>query len=102
MRRIALVGLAALGMAACSGSSGASSPAAPVPAAHVAASTTSHVVVVVMENKERGSVIGSRSAPYMNSLARRGQAETGVVIPTTDAEAFIRGSAEAGVLRILQ
>ena len=39
---------------------------------------------------------------FMNSLARRGQAETGVVIPTTDAEAFIRGSAEAGVLRILQ
>ena len=39
---------------------------------------------------------------FMSSLARRGQAETGVVIPTTDAEAFIRGSAEAGVLRILQ
>src|SRR5215207_6176927 len=39
---------------------------------------------------------------FMASLARRGQAETGVVIPTTDAEAFIRGSAEAGVLRIVQ
>jgi hypothetical protein len=38
---------------------------------------------------------------FMASLARRGQAETGVVIPTTDAEAFIRGSAEAGVLRIV-
>ena len=38
---------------------------------------------------------------FMASLARRGQAETGVVIPTTDAEAFIRGSAEAGVVRIL-
>jgi hypothetical protein len=25
-----------------------------------------------------------------------------VVIPVTDAEAFIRGSAEAGVLRIIQ
>jgi hypothetical protein len=37
---------------------------------------------------------------FMLSQARRGQAETGVVIPTTDAEAFIRGSAEAGVLRI--
>ena len=34
---------------------------------------------------------------FMASHARRGQAETGVVIPTTDAEAFIRGSAEAGV-----
>ena len=30
------------------------------------------------------------------------RSETGVVIPTTDAEAFIRGSAEAGVLRIMQ
>ncbi len=39
---------------------------------------------------------------FMASLARRGQAETGVVIPTTGAEAFIRGSAEAGVLRIIQ
>jgi hypothetical protein len=39
---------------------------------------------------------------FMASLARRGQAETGVVIPTTDPEAFIRGSAEAGVLRIVQ
>jgi hypothetical protein len=36
------------------------------------------------------------------SLARRGQTETGVVIPTTNPEAFIRGSAEAGVLRIVQ
>jgi Tfp pilus assembly protein PilF len=39
---------------------------------------------------------------FMASHARRGQTETGVVIPTTDAEAFIRGSAEAGVLRIVQ
>lgn len=38
---------------------------------------------------------------FMRDLARRGAAETGVVIPMTDAEAFIRGSAEAGVLRIL-
>jgi len=38
---------------------------------------------------------------YMATQARRGRAETGVVIPTTDAESFIRGSAAAGVLRIL-
>jgi Flp pilus assembly protein TadD len=41
-------------------------------------------------------------ADYMASLARRGQTETGVVIPLTDAEAFIRGSVEAGVVRIIQ
>jgi Tfp pilus assembly protein PilF len=39
---------------------------------------------------------------FMASHARRGQAETGVIIPTTDAEAFIRGSAEAGMVRIVQ
>ncbi len=41
-------------------------------------------------------------ADFMASLARRGEAETGVVIPLTGAEAFIRGSAEAGVVRIIQ
>jgi tetratricopeptide (TPR) repeat protein len=39
---------------------------------------------------------------FMHSLARRGAAETGVIIPLTDPEAFIRGGAEAGVLRIIQ
>ena len=39
---------------------------------------------------------------FMAGLARQGREETGVIIPLTDAEAFIRGSAEAGVLRIVQ
>lgn len=39
---------------------------------------------------------------FMAGLAQQGRAETGVVIPVTDAESFIRGSAQAGVLRILQ
>lgn len=39
---------------------------------------------------------------FMAGLARRGREETGVIIPLTDAEAFIRGSAEAGALRIVQ
>ncbi len=39
---------------------------------------------------------------FMARVARRGQAETGVVIPVTGAEAFIRGSAQAGVLRIIR
>jgi hypothetical protein len=34
-------------------------------------STTSHVVVIVMENKEYDDVIGDREAPYINRLARR-------------------------------
>ena len=49
-----------------------------------------------------GEWAGSSLREFMTGLARRGQTETGVVIPVTDAEAFIRGSAEAGVLRIIQ
>jgi len=38
---------------------------------------------------------------YMAASAQRGRRQTGVAIPTTDAESFIRGSADAGLLRIL-
>lgn len=44
---------------------------------------------------------GATLGEFMAGLAQQGRAETGVVIPLTDAEAFIRGSAQAGVLRIL-
>jgi Flp pilus assembly protein TadD len=58
-------------------------------------------ILLQMKAADRDGAQGSLS-DFMASLARRGQAETGIVIPTTDAEAFIRGSAEAGVLRIVQ
>src|SRR5258708_10735572 len=35
------------------------------------AGSASHLVVIVMENEELGSIIGSGDAPYINSLARR-------------------------------
>jgi tetratricopeptide (TPR) repeat protein len=38
---------------------------------------------------------------FMAGLAREGRAQTGVVIPLTTAEEFLRGSAEAGVVRII-
>jgi tetratricopeptide (TPR) repeat protein len=41
-------------------------------------------------------------ADFMAHLARQGHQETGVVIPLTDAEAFLRGSAQAGVVRIIE
>jgi hypothetical protein len=41
-------------------------------------------------------------ADFMAGLARRGRDEAGVEIPITDAEAFLRGTAEAGVVRIIQ
>ena len=31
-----------------------------------------HIVIVVMENKDRSSIIGSAKAPYINSLAKQG------------------------------
>lgn len=39
---------------------------------------------------------------FMEAFAQRGTAETGVRIPVTNAEAFLRGAADAGVIRILQ
>ncbi|HUK20897.1 MAG TPA: tetratricopeptide repeat protein [Gemmatimonadales bacterium] len=38
---------------------------------------------------------------YMLASARRGRRETGIAIPASDPESFIRGSADAGLLRIL-
>ena len=58
-------------------------------------------ILLQMKAADREWAQGSLN-DFMTSLARRGHAETGVIIPTTDAEAFIRGSAEAGVLRIVQ
>jgi tetratricopeptide (TPR) repeat protein len=37
---------------------------------------------------------------YMTQMARRRHAETGVIIPVTDAESFVRGNADAGLLTI--
>ncbi len=38
---------------------------------------------------------------FMDACARRSLAETGVTIPTSSAEAFVRGAAEAGLVLIL-
>ena len=39
---------------------------------------------------------------YMVQAARRGQAQSGVAIPVTDAESFVRGSEAAGLLTIVK
>jgi hypothetical protein len=62
----------ALAVAGCGGSSDQTPPAPlDVPAAKLPPSKTSHVVVIVMENKEYDDVIGSRDARYLSKLARR-------------------------------
>jgi hypothetical protein len=37
----------------------------------------------------------------MAASARRGRQQTGIANPATEPESFIKGSAEAGLLRIL-
>jgi phospholipase C len=61
-------------LAALCGACGDSRPGHPLgvgPAAELRASPTSHVVIVIMENKEAPEVIGSSAAPYETALARR-------------------------------
>jgi phosphatidylinositol-3-phosphatase len=61
--KTALLVLAALALSAC-GAAAKGDPSAK-------RSPRARVVLLVMENKERGQVLGSRDAPYMTGLARR-------------------------------
>jgi tetratricopeptide (TPR) repeat protein len=57
---------------------------------------------IVRQMRDGNATFTGRSIQdYMLNEARRGFSLTGIVIPTGDAEAFIRGSADAGLLRIL-
>ncbi len=58
---------------------------------------------IVVKMRDAAMAWSGRSIhEYMMNEARRGFSLTGVVIPTGDAESFIRGSADAGLLRILK
>ena len=48
------------------------------------------------------AMVGRSVQEFMATEARRGYSLTGVKIPTGDAEAFIRGSESAGLLRIVR
>jgi hypothetical protein len=54
-----------------------------------------------MREARGGAGIGSLKE-FMQTEARRGYSLTGYLIPTEDAESFIRGSADAGLLRIVR
>jgi predicted small lipoprotein YifL len=74
VRRAARLTAALAALAAALGACGGAAPGPPLdlpPAARVARSAHSHVVTVVMENRELGDVIGSPDAPYLNRLAKR-------------------------------
>ena len=68
---IAAALMGAVALAACGGGSpdGDVTTALPV---RDGVAARSHVVVLVMENKEEGQVLGTRSARFLNRLARRG------------------------------
>ena len=69
-RLAVLAGVIAL--AGCGAGASATPPVqrSPSPPARLAAGAPAHVALIVMENEEYGDVIGSRSAPYINRLAR--------------------------------
>jgi tetratricopeptide (TPR) repeat protein len=58
---------------------------------------------IVSEMCDTADAAGKSSVEeYMLTEARRGLSATGMHIPTRDAESFIRGSADAGLLRIVR
>jgi len=58
---------------------------------------------IVREMRDANTAyLGRSTQEFMVTEARRGYSLTGVSIPTGDAESFIRGSADAGLLRILR
>jgi phospholipase C len=67
---VRLIAAAALLAAACGHGTAGALPSIPAPGA-IPRSHDSHVVTIVMENKEYGAVVGASGAPYTNRLARR-------------------------------
>ena len=57
---------------------------------------------IVQRLRDRNGDSAHSLEEFMRRAARRGFRETGVHIPTHDAESFIRGSAVAGLLRIVR
>ncbi len=71
LARLGLIVLACLAAGGCGGGARAGRPLALGNPERLPAPGSSHVVEIVMENAEYGEVIGNRSAPYINGLARR-------------------------------
>ena len=69
--RLAVLG-GVIALAGCGAGASRTPPVqrSPSPPARLAAGAPAHVALIVMENEEYGDVIGSRSAPYINGLAR--------------------------------
>jgi Tfp pilus assembly protein PilF len=58
---------------------------------------------IVLEMRDANKQWAGRTVQeFMHNEARRGYSLTGITIPTHNAESFIRGSADAGLLRIVR
>ena len=66
-----LLGAVIGALAACGAGSALPIQQRPAPPVRLAGGPPAHVALIVMENHEYGDIIGSHSAPYINSLARR-------------------------------
>jgi phosphatidylinositol-3-phosphatase len=69
------VAVAAVAVVACGGGGASVEPPGAAPAAMLgpsAPSARSHVVLIVMENKEADRVLGAPDAPFLTALAQRG------------------------------
>ena len=58
--------------------------------------------IVLQMRRDDDDCSGESLLDYMEEVSRRNQAVTGIVIPASDAEAFVRGSAAAGLLSIVR
>lgn len=58
--------------------------------------------IVLQMRRDDRQCTGESLIDYMEEVSRRNQATTGIVIPVSDPEAFVRGSAVAGLLRIVR
>jgi tetratricopeptide (TPR) repeat protein len=57
---------------------------------------------IVAQMRDASTLASKTVEEFMQSEARRGLSLTGILISTADAESFVRGSADAGLLRILR
>ena len=56
--------------------------------------------IVLQIVKDDDQWVGGSLAQYMEDVARRSRERTGIAVPSNNAESFIRGIAEAGLLQI--
>ena len=56
--------------------------------------------IVFQMRRDDRECTGESLVQYMEQVAQRSRAETGIVIPVADAESFLRGAAAAGRLVI--